>query len=202
VLGEEFAGVMGGDYFPAYRKFRREFNVPVRFRLAHLIRDLQFLGDYPDRRTREYGRRVLEAIRRMFAPIHRHGEMEDTVSQAALEERRCNIPAAALTDVPDKCHVPLMAKRFQENGEACFRFIPTPGIEPTNNLAEQASRFVVIDRRITQGTRSEGGRQWCERIWTTPATCAAQGRSAFDFILEAVQAHFKGLPAPSLLLSP
>ncbi len=27
-------------------------------------------------------------------------------------------------------------------------------MEPTNNLAEQTIRFVVIDRRITQGTRT------------------------------------------------
>jgi hypothetical protein len=33
---------------------------------------------------------------------------------------------------------------------------------------------------------------WCERIWTVIATCATQGRSAFDFILDAVQAHFAG----------
>ena len=43
---------------------------------------------------------------------------------------------------------------------------------PANDLAEQAMRFVVIDRHITQGTRSEGGRRWCERIWTVIATCA------------------------------
>ena len=38
-----------------------------------------------------------------------------------------------------------------------FRFITTAGVDPTNNLAEQAIRFVVIDRLITQGTRSERG---------------------------------------------
>ncbi len=53
-------------------------------------------------------------------------------------------------------------------------YITTPDIEPTNNLAEQAIRFVVIDRRITQGTRGESGRQWCECIWTAIATCAMQ----------------------------
>jgi len=42
----------------------------------------------------------------------------------------------------------------------------------TNNLAEQAVRFLVIDRQITQGPRGEKGRQWCERIRTTVATCA------------------------------
>ena len=52
----------------------------------------------------------------------------------------------------------------------------------TNNLAEQAIRFVVIDRHITQGTRSEKGRRWCERIWTVMATCAQQGRAVFQFL--------------------
>ena len=92
-----------------------------------------------------------------------------------------------------------MAKRFRENGKAYFEFITTPGIGPTNNLAEQAVRFVVIDRRITQGTRGEKGRETCERLWTVVGTCAMQGRSAFEFILAAVRAYFRGEPAPSLL---
>jgi transposase len=68
-------------------------------------------------------------------------------------------------------------------------------------LAEQAIRFVVIDRRITQGTRSEKGRRWCERIWTVIATCAQQGRAAFQFLLDSVQAHLSGTAPPSLLPS-
>jgi transposase len=72
-------------------------------------------------------------------------------------------------------------------------------VQPTNNLAEQAIRFVVIDRRITQGTRGEGGRNWCERIWTVIASCAEQGRSVFAYLHEAVQAYFQKTAAPSLL---
>ena len=53
-----------------------------------------------------------------------------------------------------------LKKRFERHGAAYFQFVTTPDVEPTNNLAEQAIRFVVIDRRITQGTRSEGGRNW------------------------------------------
>jgi transposase len=59
----------------------------------------------------------------------------------------------------------------------------------------------VIDRRITQGTRSETGRRWCERIWTVIATCAQQGRSVFEFLLDSVHAHFGGGSPPSLLPS-
>ena len=116
----------------------------------------------------------------MFALIHRREEMNEDSFQAALLYHRKIILDKATIDVPDKCHVRPIAKRFQENGEGYFRFITTPGIEPTNNLAEQAIRFVVIDRHITQGTRSEGGRQWCERIWSVISTCERQGRSAYD----------------------
>ena len=73
------------------------------------------------------------------------------------------------------------------------------GLEPTNNLAEQAIRFVVIDRLITQGTRSERGDRWCERIWTVMATCSQQGRSVFAYLEAAVAAWFEGSEAPSLL---
>ena len=82
-------------------------------------------------------------------------------------------------DVPETRHSRNLAKRFEAHGESYFRFLTTPGLEPTNNLAEQAIRFVVIDRLITQGTRSEAGNRWCERIWTVIATCAQQGRSVF-----------------------
>ncbi|MBW8017119.1 MAG: hypothetical protein FVQ82_13115 [Planctomycetes bacterium] len=68
-----------------------------------------------------------------------------------------------------------------------------------SKLAEQAIRFVVIDRYLTQGTRSENGRNWSERIWTVMATCASQGRNAFDFIYQSIQAHFSNQPFSSLL---
>ena len=92
-----------------------------------------------------------------------------------------------------------LAQRFRTHGRQYFTFITDPDIEPTNNVAERALRFCVIDRRLTQGTRSLHGKQWCERVWTTIATCTQQGRSAFQFIAQVVKAHFTGMPAPSLL---
>jgi len=201
VLGTEFNGVLGCDYFGAYRKYMREFGVLVQFCLAHLIRDVKFLMTLPGREEQSYGKRVRESLRELFAVIHRREKMSATGFQKALEAAREQVMKAATTRVPATRPAQNLAKRFHQHGEAYFRFITTPGIEPTNNLAEQAIRFVVIDRRITQGTRSETGRRWCERIWTVIATCAQQGRSAFEFILDSVHAHFGGGSPPSLLPS-
>ena len=208
VLGEEFDGVLGCDYFSAYHKYMTDFNITVQFCIAHLIRDIKFLTGLPDAETRAYGTRLLAAVKAMFQVIHQHGHVEPAAFQRALEQARDRILEVALNDVPSrldgngkelKREAFNMAKRFRENGKAYFEFITTPGIGPTNNLAEQAVRFVVIDRRITQGTRGEKGRETCERLWTVVGTCAMQGRSAFEFILAAVRAYFRGEPAPSLL---
>jgi transposase len=201
VLGTEFNGVLGCDYFSAYRKYMREFDVLVQFCMAHLIRDVKFLLTLPGREDQAYGQRVRDALRDLFAVIHRREKMTVARFQKALEAAREQVLKAATTRVPDTKHARNLAKRFRENGEAYFRFITTPGIDPTNNLAEQAIRFVVIDRHITQGTRSETGRRWCERIWTVIATCTQQGRAVFQFLLDSVQAHLCGTPPPSLLPS-
>ncbi len=201
VLGEEFNGVLGCDYFSAYRKYMREFDVLVQFCMAHLIRDVKFLLTLPSREDQAYGQRVRNALRDLFDVIHRREKMTSANFQKALETAREHVLRAATTRVPDTKHARNLAKRFRENGEAYFRFITTPGIDPTNNLAEQAIRFVVIDRHITQGTRSEKGRRWCERIWTVIATCAQQSRAVFPFLLDSVQAYLSGTSPPSLLPS-
>jgi transposase len=201
VLGTEFNGVLGCDYFSAYRKYMRKFDVRVQFCLAHLIRDVKFLLTLPGREDQAYGQRLREALRELFAVIHRRKTMTGAGFKQALEAARKQVLWAGTIGVPDTKHARNLAKRFHKHGAAYFRFVTTPGVEPTNNLAEQAIRFVVIDRRITQGTRSEKGRRWCERIWTVLATCAQQGRAAFQFLLDSVQAYLSGAKPPSLLPS-
>ena len=201
-LGREFAGVLGSDCFPAYLKYMRDFNVILQLCLAHLIREVKFLSEHPDARVRAYGGRFLGALKGLFAVIHRREDMTPRGFRRRLRSAKRAALKAATRRVPDHKDAKRLAKRMRKHGEAYFTFVTTPGVEPTNNLAEQAIRFVVIDRRITQGTRGERGRRWCERIWTAVATCAQQGRSVYKFLVEAVHAHFSGSPAPSLLPQP
>src|SRR5215217_5318143 len=199
VLGAEFDGVLGCDYFSSYRRYRREFGVLLQFCLAHLIRDVKFLTTLPDARDRAYGERMREALRQLFAVIHRREQLTVADFQSQLEGARAQVMRCGTGDVPATKHSRNLAKRLEKHGESYFRFMTTPGVEPTNNLAEQAIRFVVLDRLVTQGTRSEAGNRWCERIWTVIATCGQQGRSVFDYLYTAVVAWFHRTEAPSLL---
>lgn len=199
VLGEEFNGVLGCDYYSAYRRYMRECNIVVQFCLAHLIRDVKYLMTLPDARDRAYGERMREALRAMFGIIHRRDTLPEWAFMVRLSEARDEVMRQGLETAPATRASQNIAERFRKHGHAYFTFVTTPGVEPTNNLAEQAIRFVVIDRRITQGTRGEKGRRWCERIWTVIATCCQQGRSVFDYLSDAVAAYFHGAAAPSLL---
>jgi len=198
VLGKEFNGVLSCDYFSAYRKYMEDFGIDVQFCLAHLIREVKFLLTLPDRATRNYGQRLLDALRKLFRVIHRRDRMTSEQFQRALKRARKKVLKVGRR-APPRAEAQNLATRFRKHGDAYFRFITTPGLEPTNNLAEQAIRFVVIDRRITQGTRSERGRQWCERIWTVIATLTQQGRSILDYLRQAVHAYLTGQPIPALL---
>ena len=209
ILGKEFNGVLGCDYFSAYRKYMKDFNISIQFCLAHLIRDIRFLTTLTDAETNAYGQKLLDQVKNMFKVIHNRDSMTPQTFTAALEHAKQKIIATALNNVPsrvnkkgkeEKREAQNMVNRFRLYGKAYFEFITTPGLDPTNNVAEQAIRFVVIDRHVTQGTRSVKGRQSNERLWTVIATCSLQGRSAFNFILESVRAYFHDQPAPSLLL--
>lgn len=199
VLGREFDGVLGCDCFSAYRRYMRECDVVVQFCLAHLIRDVKFLTTLPGEADCAYGGRLREALRELFGLIHRREQMTAGQFQQRLRAARDRVLEVGTTQVPPGQAAQAMAKRLGKHGASYFTFVTTPGVEPTNNLAEQAIRFVVIDRHITQGTRGETGQRWSERIWTVMATSAQQGRSVWEYLNAAVDSYFGGEAAPSLM---
>jgi transposase len=208
-LGAEFAGTLGCDYFSAYRKFMGQMSGSVQFCFAHLIRDLKYLAEHPDPLMALYGQPILGATRKLFHLIHEQVKNPEVDFQSKLERQKKQIiervaNTAALSPIKwyVQAHYPEvinMAERFRKHGEHYFTFLTTPGMGPTNNSAEQALRFVVMDRRATQGTRSQKGRAFCERIWTVVGTCRLNRRSIFNYLCQAVTAWANGAPIPSLI---
>jgi transposase len=201
LLGQDFQGILGCDYYAAYRKYARQCSVPVQFCLAHLIRDVKYLCEFPDAPVQRYGQRLLQGLKALFWTLHRKDQLSARAWQSELLQAHNQIWKAAIPSSAGPFHrlIVNMAERFYQHGEAYFQFITTPAIDPTNNVVEQAMRFVVIDRHVTQGTRSARGQQICERLWTVMATCALHHRSPFQWICQALSAYFKGQPAPSLI---
>ena len=84
---------------------------------------------------------------------------------------------------PDHNEAINIKNRFVSGIEKCyFLFLEREDVELTNNLSEQAIRFVVIDKPITQGARSWSGMRFCERAllyamrWAIYAASATMNR--------------------------
>jgi hypothetical protein len=120
---------------------------------------------------------------------------------ATLSRIRNEIVYKAAMEAPQTQEALNLSERFFQHTESYFQVITEPTIDPTNNVAEQAFRFVAIQRRITQGTRGRAGQLWSERIWTVIATCGQQGRSAYEYLVSAITAHCRHQPIPSLVVA-
>lgn len=199
MLTADFGGIIGADYWGAYRKYARLYGVEVQYCLAHLIREIRFLAEHTAKKLSRWGQRLLEGLKKLFDTLHRRDRLTPQGWRRSMERIRTDF-LKQMRRPPDHTLAKKLARRFR--GEAAkdyFRFLSEPGLEPTNNRAERQIRPVVIDRRITQGTRGQRGMCWCERIWTTLATCKKQNRNVLDFIHKTLVAHWSKLEYPSLI---
>ncbi len=199
ILTETFGGVLGSDYFSAYHKYMADCGVLIQFCWAHLIRDIRFLAEHTDKSLSLWGHKLLGWVRQLFETWHRAAAMTPAGLARSMDRLRREF-LRAVRRPPGRSEAQTLAERFRaREADNYFHFLTRPGIEPTNNQTEQAIRHIVIDRHITQGTRSSRGQRWCERVWTVLATCCQQKRRVFDFFCNALNAHFRREAAPSLL---
>ncbi|MBN1589942.1 MAG: IS66 family transposase [Pirellulales bacterium] len=208
LIGTGYAGIVHFDYFSSNCSFAWNFDIQAQYCWAHLIRDIRFLEKHPDNRVRIWSGELLDRSRRMFSAWHRRDKMSDEGRHRSLVMHRDKF-LTIVRKPPDASDAGNISARFAiipladgscyDMSEDYFRFMFAPGVEPTNNHTEQQVRHCVIDRRITQGTRSESGQRYHERMWTAIATCAKQGRGFFHFLHQSIAANLAGQAPPSLL---
>jgi hypothetical protein len=181
LLGNDFSGIISSDFFSAYHAFAKKSpNVLSQFCWSHLIREVKFIAEKSSPEAAVYGQQLLRAIEAMFHTIHRKNELPELEWKRRMLLHRDKLINLSKFEGDDK-ECKLIMKRFQIWSEDYFRFIET-GIPPTNNLAEQTIRRVVLDRKITQGTRSKKGNNFWERFWTSLQTCAQKYINIMQFL--------------------
>jgi transposase len=74
-----------------------------------------------------------------------------------------------------------------------------PDVEPTNNAAERGLRAAVIYRKLSLGSRSQGGEPTIERLLSVDQTCRLQRRSLYAYLCDALAAKARGDPIPTLV---
>jgi transposase len=199
LIGEYFQGIVHSDRWSAYALVD---NTRRQLCWAHLKRDFQALSE---RKTRAgpLGAWGLREIKRLFAIWHRYQAGEITWAGMRWELVPVRTRLGRLLRKGASCGDPkaeAMCRNLLKLWPALLTFAFVPGVEPTNNRAERALRAAVLWRKGCFGNQSDNGSRFTARILTTVTTLRQQERNIVEYIVEAIQAHRTGQPAPSLLL--
>ena len=168
---------------------------------AHLRRDFRAFLEYRGTSAR-IGRALLEETDQMFRWWYRvrDGTLKFSSFQKYMGPVRQRIEE--LLEQGARCRQAKTAGSCREMlklSPAMWTFVSIEGIEPTNNLAEQQIRQVVLYRKISFGTQGPRGSRFVERIMTTVATLRYQGRHVLGYLHQVCRATNLGKPAPPLL---
>lgn len=183
-LLEDFGGVLSTDFYAAYDQYAG----PKQRCWAHLLRDAHHLGEaYPDRAD---VRAWVAGLKALFAGARHLDLAACTLRERAkvareLERRTRALAACYCRTAGHPARV--LAQRLHRYESELFEFIRTPGVSPTNNLAERTVRPQVIARKISGGSRSPAGSAIRCDLATLFQTWAARSLNPFAACLEALQ---------------
>jgi len=153
--------------------------------LAHQLRDGQF---------------ALEAGDTVFAPGMKAGLLRafvihrwrDELSAAQLEAYRADLARRVercLERQPTNQHGQRLRKRYTQIKDHLFVFLRDASIPPTNNSSEQAIRMSTIFRKVTNGFRSDWGRDLFAAVRSVVNTGQRHGLSAYQAIKKIIGAN-------------
>jgi hypothetical protein len=94
-------------------------------------------------------------------------------------------------------HVRALAKNLLKLWPALWTFADVPDVEPTNNAAERGLRAAVIDRKLSLGSRSQGGERTIERLLSVDQTCRLQRRSLYAYSATSSPPKHAAIPSPA-----
>lgn len=142
---------------------------------AHLLRKVDAFQDVSGR-----GMKLSKEIHRRFKKLRK---LIDSNASIEERERKKNIWEKEMEDLvkryesDKKLHKPLT---YIQNGLGkWYTCLSYPGMEPTNNLGEQAIRESVIVRKIIGTFRSETGSEYYQYIASLLTTWRLQGKNMF-----------------------
>jgi hypothetical protein len=197
LLTETYAGVVNCDRAKMYWKVGRP-----QWCWAHLKRDFQAMIDHPDPQVKRLGRDLMRPTKELFRHWARcrDGTITRTGMLRLMRPIRQEIDSLLLRGAySGNSKLIGMCNPLYDHRDWLWTFLDVEGVEPTNNASERALRPAVIWRKLSFGTKSAQGSRFVETILTVVETCHRQSRNSFAYLTAAIEAHYAGQPAPSLL---
>lgn len=200
IIGKKFQGTLTTDRYGAYNTHEGK-----RQRcLGHIERDSEKIRD---RRgiDGKIGEGLKESIGDAFS-LWKAFKSGDITRQELIAgtEVFCKKRIRALLELGSiggalKSKTRGTCKNLLKSFEGFWVYLYEEGIEPTNNLAERDLRQGVLWRKISNGTQSEAGERFVERILTVSMTLKKQSKNTLNFLIDCFKSHIRAGPMPQPL---
>jgi transposase len=177
-----WCGILVSDDYGVYQKWVNKRQTC----LAHLIRNACGLAQRNNPELASCGKwaeKELERLIKMAKAPPTLGEWR------AFFARFCHLIALYRDS---KSEAGTFVRRLEDEMDSLFLFLTEQGVQPTNNFGERMIRFAVLWRKRSQGTKSDKGNRWVERILSLRQTCRLHAKPTFDVIVGAFTCFFKG----------
>jgi len=191
LLGPEFSGVLGSDFYAAYNTYE---GLHQRC-WVHFLRDGHDLTEqYPDDvAVQEW----FSAVSALYAKARGYAGPDPALPLARQQAARRQQQQSREQELWHLCapyvqsSSPLqtLCKRVQRFLPELFVFLARPEVPSDNNLAERSVRPLVIARKISGGSRSPSGSQTRMALFSCFGTWAAQGLNPFFQCLAVLGQH-------------
>jgi transposase len=198
-IAGSFKGILSSDRWRTYMKWLKRLH---QLCWAHLKRDFKSWKDLGGREGK-LGAAALECEREVMALWHRF--KQGGISRSTLHQYLRPVQKRLKKVLRRGTRHRLIAgtcKELLEFWTCLWVFTRVPGVEPTNNAAEQEIRPAVLWRKGSFGSHSPEGSRFVERMLTVVRSLRKQGRAVLEFIVQAITAYRTGRSAPSLLPDP
>lgn len=180
-LIDDWKGILISDDYGVYVNW-----VNKRQRcLAHFIRKAKGLSERENESIKAFGENILKELRLL---CHWAKKPPDQKQWANFYSRFLLL--LMLYEGADN-DAGQLARSIGKELESLWVFLDENGVEPTNNRSERALRFAVIWRKRSNGTQSDKGNRWVERILSLKQTCRMRALPVFPILVNAIDVYFK-----------
>jgi transposase len=192
VIGEDYRGVLVTDRGKSYDAKELEA-VKQQKCIPHALRSINRVLEIKRGRARHFGARLKVLLKeglQLWHEYHDHGGR-----LAGFEVRARQLHAAVtrhlkprpLTDADNQRLLDQFGGHHAKGN--LLRFLEDPRVEPTNNRSERGFRFAVIQRKVSQCSKSQEGAEAFAAFASVIKTAMRQGKD----VVEWLSALFRGV---------
>lgn len=185
VLGQHFTGVLGSDDFSVYNGIEVGGQQKC---LAHLLRHFKRVAKLKQPSQQALAQVFIELIQQAF--VNYRG-WQTSGQRGAYDVWAAGFKqqvAQAIKEWMPKAGsaAGLLLRNLNTKAQQWWYFLDHPEVPPDNNRAERALRLAVTKRKVSGGSRAMAGFTDTATLLSVVQTCRAQGRSACEFLRQAL----------------